>query len=103
MKNKQFMRSKRQKTKKFYILLLILVLLCVVEAGLSVAGYNTYNSEYQRDLSLAQVGIQHLQMAETLLKALPKNPFDAQTTSQAQHEFAAASIAFEQINDDLES
>src|SRR5258708_22422132 len=47
--------------------------------------------------------MQHLRMAETLLKALPINPFDAQTASQAQHEFAAASLAFGEVNDDLKS
>src|SRR5258706_4329136 len=103
MNNKQLLRSKKQKAKKLYIFLLILVLLSVVSAGLSIVGYNTYNSEYQRDLSLAQVGMQHLQMAETLLNALPKNSFDAQTASQGQQEFAAASLAFGQVNDDLKS
>src|SRR5258706_7947816 len=103
MNNKQLLRSKKQKAKKLYIFLLILVLLSVVSAGLSVVGYETYNSEYQRDLSLAQAGMQHLQKAETLLKALPKNPFDAQTANQAQHEFAAASLSFGQVNDDLKS
>ena len=103
MKNMQLVRNKKQKAKKLSIFLLILVLLSVVYAGLSIVGYETYNSEYQRDLSRAQAGMQHLQMAEALLKALPKNPFDAQTVSQAQHEFVAASNAFIQVNDDLQS
>ena len=77
--------------------------LIVVSAGLSVLGYKTYNADYQRDLSLAQVGKQHLMMAEKLMKTLPSNPFDASTVTQAQHEFAAASTAFVQVNDNLKS
>ena len=98
-------RSKRKKkTKKLYIFLLIFVLLSVVSGGLSVIGHHgTNNADYLRDLSLAQMGMQHLRMAETQLKALPKNPLDAQTASQAQHEFVAASNAFVQVNDDLKS
>src|SRR2546429_3576897 len=103
MKNKHLLRSKKQKAKKFYIFSLILALLSIVIAGISAVEYNTYNAEYQHDLSLAQVGMQHLQVAETLLKALPQKLFDAQAASQAQHEFAAASLAFVQLNEDLKS
>lgn len=100
MKNKQLVRSKKQKAKKL-IFFLIFVLLSVASTGLSVIGYETYNADYQRDLSLTQQGMQHLRMAETLLKALPINPFDALAASKAQHEFAAASITFVKVNDDL--
>jgi hypothetical protein len=103
MKNMQFVRDKKQKAKKLYIFFVIPVLLSVISAGLSVVGYKTYYAEYQRDFSLAQLGMQHLRTAEMLLKALPNNPFDAQTASQAQHEFVAASNAFVQVNDDLKS
>jgi len=49
------------------------------------------------------VGMQHLRTAETILKMLPKNPFDAQSVSQAQHEFAASLAAFVQVDNDLKS
>ena len=101
MNNTRLVKGKKQKVKKLFIFFLILVLLSVVSAGLSVVGYMTYTADYHRDFSLAQGGIQHLQMAEMLLNALPKNPFDAHTVSQAQHEFVAASIAFVQVSDDL--
>ncbi len=97
--------NKRNKLpKKFFIFfLLTLALLCGGDAVLSVDGYQTYSGNYLRDLSLAQVGMQHLRTAETLLKMLPKNPFDAQSVSQAQHEFAASLAAFVQVDNDLKS
>ncbi len=103
MKGKQLVRGGKQKLKKFYIFILTLALTCGVGAGLSVVGYQTYSGDYHRDLSLAQVGMQDLRTAEALLKTLPKNPFDAQSVSQAQHEFAASSVAFVQVDNDLKS
>lgn len=103
MKDKQPMKSKRQKSKKFYIFILTLVLLCVVGSGVSVVEYQTYNASYQHELSLAQMGVQHLRMAVTLLKALPKDPFDAQRVRQAQHEFAAGLTTFVQVDNDLKT
>src|SRR6266516_2138848 len=106
MKDKQMVSSRKRKSKKFYIIILTLTLACVVGAGLSVVGYQTYQTysgNYLRDLSLAQVGMQHLRTAETLLKTLPKTPFDAQTVSRARHEFAASSAAFVQVDNDLKS
>ena len=103
MKDKQMVSSRKRKSKKFYIIILTLTLACVVGAGLSVVGYQTYSGNYLRDLSLAQVGMQHLRTAETLLKTLPKTPFDAQTVSRARHEFAASSAAFVQVDNDLKS
>ncbi len=97
--------NKRNKLpKKFFIFfLLTLALLCGGDAVLSVNGYQQYSGNYHRDLSLAQVGMQHLRTAETILKMLPKNPFDAQSVSQAQHEFAASLAAFVQVDNDLKS
>ena len=115
MKNKQFVQidfiinnkyleqNNKKRTKKLSIFLLILVLVGAVSTGLSVLGYETYTTDYHRDVSLAQLGMHHLQKAEALLKALPTHPFDAQAVSQAQHEFASASLAFVQVNDTLRS
>ena len=103
MKDKQLDKSRKQKLRGLYIFLLIPACLCVVGAGLSLVGYTTYSGNYHRDLSLAQVGMQHLQTAETLLKKLPKNPFDTQNMTQAQHEFAASLAAFVQEDNDLKS
>jgi len=103
MKDKQPMKGKWQKSKKFYILVISFVLLCIVGSGLSVVAYPTFNASYHHELSLAQVGVQHLHTAETLLKALPKNPFDARSVNQAQHEFAAGLTAFVQVDNDLKT
>jgi hypothetical protein len=97
------MKSKRQKSKKFYIFILTLVFLCVVGSGVSVVEYQTYNVSYHHEVALAQMGVQHLRMAVTLLKALPKDPFDAQRVSQAQHEFAAGLTNFVQVDNDLKT
>ncbi len=102
-KDKLLTKSRKQKSKKLSIFLLTFALLCIVGAGLSVVGYQTYSGNYHRDLSLAQLGMQHLQKAETLLKMLPKNPFDAQKVSQAQEEFSASLAAFVQVDNDLKS
>jgi len=103
MKDKQPVKGKRQRLNKFHIFVLTLVLLSIVGSGLSAAGYQTYHTGYQHELSLAQTGAQHLRMAETLLKALPKNPFDTQSVNQAQHEFAAGLTAFVQVDNDLKT
>ena len=70
MNNKRPVKGKKQKMKKLSIFFLILVLLSVVSTGLSVVGYETYTADYHRDLSLAQVGMQHLRMAETLTQKI---------------------------------
>jgi len=101
MKDKQHVQGKRQKSKKFYIYILTLLLLCVVGSGLSVVGYQTNNASYHRELSLAQMEVQHLRKAETILKALPRDSFDAQSDKQAQHQFAAGLTAFAQVDNDL--
>jgi len=106
MKDKPIVSGRKRKSKKLYIIILTLTLVCVIGAGLAVVGYQTYQTysgQYHRDLSLAQVGTQHLRAAETLLKALPKNPFDAQSVSRARQEFVASSAAFVQVNTDLKS
>lgn len=96
-------QRKKRKLKKLYIFVAPLMLVCVLVSGLSFAGYQKYGPDYHNVLALAQEGMQHLRMAETLLKALPQNPFDSQSISQAQREFAAASTDFVQVDHDLNS
>jgi hypothetical protein len=95
--------SQKRKAKKFYVFTLLFLLLFVLGSVCSVVGYQRYNVQYHSALSLAQVGIKHLQTAAALLQALPKNPLDARTVSQAQREFSAASTNFVQLNNELQS
>lgn len=69
--------------------------------GFVFVGYQVYSVKYHSVLSLAQTGAKNLESALTLMKTLPKNPLDAQTLSQAQHEFSTASTAFVQLNTEL--
>src|SRR6266446_7289053 len=100
MENRQRVQDKKQ---KFYLVALPILLLLVILAGSGVVGYQTYSAKYHNYVSLAQTGIQHLRTAATLLETLPRNPFDSQHVSQAQHEFAAASTVFIQLDNDLTS
>src|SRR5574337_1167899 len=107
IKDKPLMEDKKQKQrpKRLYILMLTFALLSLAGAGTSFQVYQSYQSYsalYHKDLSLAEMGMQHVQTGETLLKALPKNPFDIQGVNQAQHEFTTAMTAFVQVDRDLE-
>lgn len=98
-------RKKGKKTKKFYIVIFVsfLLLLCAVGSGGMVVGYRVYTAKYHNDMSLAQVGEQHLRTAITLLETLPQHPFDDHSVSQAQHEFTTALTSFVQLDNDLKS
>jgi hypothetical protein len=99
--------SKKPRSKKFYFLIGAFLLLSIATgSGASVVGYQTYKAykaDYRGYTTLAQTGVQHLRTAETLLKGLSKNPLDARIVVQAQHEFAAASTAFVQLDNSLKS
>jgi hypothetical protein len=95
--------GKWQKSKKFYLLILILLLLCATGSGLAEVGYHSYTINYLQYQSQAQIGMQHLRAAVTLLETLSKNPFDTDTVHHAQQEFTAAHTTFEQLDDSLES
>jgi hypothetical protein len=83
--------------KKFIVLISVLLVLLIAGSVSSVVGA----AHYRDDMALAQTGITHLRRAESLITTLQRNPFDAQTVSQAQREFAAASSAFGQVNADV--
>src|SRR5712692_2932203 len=91
-------KGKKHKSKRVYLFISLFIFLCMLGSGLSVVGFQTYNVNYHRELALAPVAVRHLQTAEGFLKALLQRPFDAQSVSQAQHEFAAASTAFVQVD-----
>ena len=94
--------SKRKSTKKW---VLLSIALCMLVSGsiAGVAGYLALSGMYQRDMALAQTGLQHLQKAESLLAELPENPLDVDKVNQAQREFAAGLPPLIQINHDLQS
>ncbi len=98
-------RRKRQ-SKKRYALTGVLLFLFLAGSVSSLVGYlmyNMYMARYHTDLSLAQVGMQHLQKAEALLTTWSKFPLDVQLTGQTKHEFASALKTFSLLNNDLQS
>jgi hypothetical protein len=95
--------GKWQKSKKIYLLTLIFLMLCAIGSGFAAVGYHTYNVDYHQYQSQAQLGMQHLRKAETLLETLSKNPFDTDTIQHAQQEFAAAHTMFAELGNNLES
>jgi hypothetical protein len=97
-------RGQRRKLKRRdYILVSILLFLALTGTLFSLFAYQTYHTRYQRDVSLAQTGIQHLRKAQTFLAAYPQNYLNDRPISQAQQEFTSASQVFTQINNDLTS
>jgi len=103
VEDRQTIKGKRQKAKKLYLVAAVLALLCTIGSAFSVIEYRTYSASYRSDMSLAQLGTQHLRKAVTLMEALPQNPFDSQTVNQARQELAAALPAFVQLDSNLKS
>ena len=99
-------RRRKRQSKKRYALTGMLLFLFLAGSVSSLVGYlmyNMYMARYHTDLSLAQVGMQHLQKAEALLTTWSKFPLDVQLTGQAKHEFASALKTFSLLNNDLQS
>jgi hypothetical protein len=99
----QALKGGRQQAKRLYFVAAALILLCTVCSAFSLVEYQRYSASYHKDMALAQEGLQHLRTAMTLLEALPRNPFDAPTVQNAQHQFSSALIAFVQLKGDLQS
>ncbi|GAC1342487.1 MAG: hypothetical protein NVSMB27_01420 [Ktedonobacteraceae bacterium] len=98
--------KKPNKLKITYASLIILLLLGMFGSLCTFIGYNTYqgySAQYHQYLSYAQTGIQHLQTAESLLAALPHNPFDTNSVVKAQKEFIAASNELVLLDNALKS
>src|SRR5712692_2955898 len=89
--------------KRIYIIVPTCLLLCLTLTGVSIFEFQSYNAIYHNDISLEHNGVNHLETAETLLKTLPKNPFDTHTIGQAQSEFTTALTAFVKLDNDLKS
>lgn len=83
------------------LLLCLGVILIGTGAVFSLLEYRSYNSLYHTDVALAQSGEQHLKNAAALLQTLTKNPLNASSVLQAQHEFNGAYSAFSQVNESL--
>src|SRR5579859_3180397 len=96
-------QGKKHRLKKFYILTIIFLLLCLLGSGFAIVGYQTYDAKYHSYLTLAQTGTKHLQTAMTFMQTLPKKPLDAPTVNQARHEFSTASATFIQLANGLKS
>ena len=82
-------RRKRRRHKRRIALLLVLVLLLLAISSSAVIGFLAYNT-YQRDLSLAQTGMQHMRTAVTLLESLQAQPLSPRTVERTQQEFVGA-------------
>ena len=87
-------RRRKRKTRPFFLVGLVLLIICICGSGVAIAGSQIYNTKYQNKEAMAQVGIKHLQTAVSLMQAWSKNPLDASSITRAQHEFAAASCCF---------
>src|SRR5215470_11228878 len=97
-------QPRKHKPKRHYVfigILLFLFLAGSISSALGYLLYHTYDARYQRDLSLAQAGIQHLQKAEALLAAWRQKVLDPQFGSQGESEFATALKNFSLLNSDL--
>jgi Protein of unknown function (DUF4012) len=90
-------QRRKRPPKRRYVLLGILLFLFLAGSISSVLGY----PHIQTDLSFAQIGMQHLQKAESLLTTWSKRPSDTQLTNQAENEFASAFMNFARLNNDL--
>src|SRR5260221_9762611 len=101
MDDKQAVKSTKRKAKRLYIAVLICILVCTIGSAGAAVTYQTYSSDYHREVSLAQTAIQHLRTGVTLLEGLRSNPLDALTDQKAQHEFTSASSIFLQLDRDL--
>ena len=75
--------------KKRYVLIGSLLLLFLLSSTSAAAGYLAYHT-YSTDISLAQMGMQHLRSAVTLLESLQKQPLAQHAVEQAQEEFSGA-------------
>src|SRR5437667_6332845 len=100
-------KGKKHKRRQIqvYLLFSIFLLLSVTGfcSGISFAGYQTYHVQYQKYLSVAQAGVQHLRTAVTLLETLPQKSLDPLRVTQAQREFTVAASDFVQLDTNLKS
>lgn len=102
-RDRRAQQPRGRKSRKLFLVAIVVLLVCVLGSGISVVGYQTYNGQYHSDLALAQVGIKHLQTALSLMQGLSKNPLDAPEITSAQHEFSAAYAIFAQLNSSVQS
>jgi serine/threonine protein kinase len=96
-------RGAKGKARALSPVVRVLLLVCVIAAGVAIVGYQTYDARYRNEVALAQVGIKHLQTAASLMQVWSKKPLDAPAVTSAQHEFAAASAVFAQLDSDLQT
>src|ERR1700693_3681442 len=97
-------RPRKQKPKRQFVVIGMLLFLFLAGSISSAVGYlmyHTFDARYQMDLSLAQTGTQHLQKAESLLATWSKRPLETQITNQAEIEFASAFKNFGLLQSDL--
>ena len=96
-------RGRKRKTRPFFLVGLVLLVICICGSGVAIAGSQIYTTKYQDKEAMAQVGIKHLQTAVSLMQAWSKNPLDASSITRAQNEFASASAVFTQLDTDVQA
>lgn len=96
-------KRRRRRSEAWIRVALIFLLVCVIGSGVTFAGYQVVSAKYQNGMALADMGVQHLQTALSLLQGLSKNPFNASSVTQAQREFASAAASFIQLNAEVQS
>ena len=96
-------RRRKRKTRPFFLVGLVLLVICICGSGVAITGSQIYSTKYQDKEAMAQVGIRHLQTAVSLMQAWSKNPLNASTIARAQHEFATASAVFTQLDSDVQA
>ena len=96
-------RRRKRKTRPFFLVGLVLLVICICGSGVAIAGSQIYSTKYQDKEAMAQVGIRHLQTAVSLMQAWSKNPLNASTIARAQSEFATASALFTQLDSDVQA
>ena len=96
-------RRRKRKTRPFFLVGLVLLIICICGSGVAIVGSQIYNTKYQNKEAMAQVGIKHLQTGISLMQAWSKNPLNASSITHAQSEFASASALFAQLDTDVQA
>ncbi|HEX6557627.1 MAG TPA: DUF4012 domain-containing protein, partial [Ktedonobacteraceae bacterium] len=103
IRKKRRLPARKRIARKLFLTVPVLLLVCILGSVVGIAGYQTYSTTYQHEMSLAQSGLRHLQTAVSLIESWSKNTFNASPVLRAQHEFATAYTDLAQLDGDLQA